>query len=152
MFTMTGWTSEQDGSHRTYLDGEWSVFDSAHTYIVDSGSGENPPATNEIPIYFSNNKGWTNVRFYVFNSSTHAEAAGWPGVDAEWVYKNEYNEDVYRVVINTELYDSFIFNGSGGQTVDILVSSLTGSNNAFYLDGTQDGSGHYNVGQWSYNP
>ena len=152
MFTMTGWTDEQDGSHRTYLNGEWSTFDSTTIYTVDSGSGENPPATNEMVIYFSNNKYWSDVRFYVFNSSTHAQVSTWPGQEAEWAFKNEYSQDVYRLVINTELYDSFIFNGSGGQTVDILLSSLTGSNNAFYLEDSQDGTGHYNVGQWSYNP
>ena len=152
MFTMTGWTDEQDGSHRTYLDGEWSTFDSLTIYTVDSGSGENPPATNEMVIYFSNNKNWSDVHFYVFNSSTHAQASTWPGQEAEWAFKNEYNQDVYRLAINTELYDSFIFNGSGCQTVDILLSSLTGTNNAFYLEDSQDSSGHYYVGQWSYNP
>ena len=151
MFTMTGWTDEQDGSHRTYLDGSWSVFDSAHTYVVDGGSsGGDPINTNEVVIYFTNNKGWDNVKFYVFNSVTSTPKGPWPGEDAEWAFKNEYNQDVYRLVINTELYDSFIFNGSGGQTIDIALSSLTGENNAFYLADTQDGQGHYNVGQWKH--
>lgn len=109
--------------------------------------------TSKQIIYFTNNKEWSDVKFYVFDSTNTNEApAGWPGNAAKWVFKNGDNQDVYRLLIDTTLYDSFIFNGSGGQSIDIALSSLTDGNNAFYLLDTQDGSGHYEVGQWKHNP
>ena len=110
----------------------------------------NADLTSKQIVYFTNNKNWNDIKFYVFNSSTHAEANAWPGNDAKWVCNNEHSQGVYRLLIDTTAYDAFIFNGSGGQTIDILLSSLTDDNNAFYLLDTQDGSGHYEVGQWKY--
>lgn len=108
--------------------------------------------TSKRLVYFSNNKSWDNPHFYVFNSSTKAKEADWPGNDAKYVGLNEFNEPVYRVAIDTTSYDSFIFNGSGGQSVDIALSSLGEGKNAFYLLDTQNEKGYYNVGQWAYTP
>ena len=107
--------------------------------------------TKEI-IYFTNNNGWTDAHFYVFNSVSQEKANDWPGFSAKWVFNNEQSQGVYRLLIDATQFDAFIFNGSGGQTIDILLSSLTEGNNAFYLSGGQDGQGHYEVGQWKYNP
>ncbi len=112
----------------------------------------NTALTSKNIIYFTNNKEWSDVKFYVFDSSNTNDApVAWPGVAAKWVFKNGDNQDVYRLLIDTSLYDSFIFNGSGGQSIDIALSSLTDDNNAFYLT-DQNGSGNYEVGQWKYNP
>ena len=115
------------------------------------GSFENSDLTSFKIIYFTNNKGWTNVNFYVFKDGG-AGATDWPGTAAKWVFKNQNNEDVYRLLVDTASNDAFIFNGSGGQTVDILLSSLESGMNAFYLKDEQDDSGHYKVGQWYHNP
>lgn len=103
-------------------------------------------------IYFSNNKGWNNVSFHVFDSSTGNSKEGWRASSAWWVCKNKYNEDIYRVAIDTSLYDSFIFNSDSNQTIDIPLSSLSGSNNAFYLKDSTDGSGHFEVEQYEFDP
>ena len=116
------------------------------------GTFTNGALTSKQIIYFTNNKSWSDVNFYVFNSSSHAEASAWPGSPAKWVASNEHSQGVYRLLIDVAAYDAFIFNGSGGQTIDILLSSLTAGNNAFYLLDSQDGSGPYEVGQWAYNP
>ena len=116
------------------------------------GTFTNDALTSKQIIYFTNNKNWENVKFYVFNSATQAKVSEWPGSEAKWVFNNEHSQGVYRLLIDTTAYDAFIFNGSGGQTIDILLTSLTDDNNAFYLLGTQDGSGHYEVGQWKHNP
>ena len=116
------------------------------------GSFDNSKLTAKQIIYFTNNKSWTDVKFYVFNNSSHTSEADWPGNAAKWVFKNEHSQDVYRLLIDATQYDAFIFNGSGGQSIDILLSSLSEGNNAFYLQDSQDDYGHYYVGQWQHNP
>ena len=113
------------------------------------GTFTNAALTSKQIVYFTNNKGWNNPNFYVFNSSTEANAGAWPGSAAKWVCNNEHSQGVYRLVIDSENYNAFIFNdGNGNQSIDILLSSLTDDNNAFYLLDTQDSQGHYEVGQW----
>ena len=150
------------GSETVALD--ISAAQNADAYFLKETNGEgkvviekwgtftNDALTSKQIVYFTNNKHWNDVNFYVFNSSTHANAGEWPGSPAKWVASNENSEGVYRLLIDVPVYDAFIFNGSGGQTIDILLSSLTGTNNAFYLLDSQDGSGHYEVAQWEYNP
>ena len=115
------------------------------------GTFTNAALTSKQIIYFTNNKGWTDVKFYVFNHNTDVSEVAWPGNPAKWVFKNENNEDVYRLLIDTTEFDAFIFNGSGSQTVDILLSSLEEGKNAFYILDEQE-SGHNKVGQWYHNP
>ena len=131
-----------------YFSGRESGDDSKIT--VGTWNYTSGAITSKQACYFTNNKSWTDVKFYVFNSGTDVSEVAWPGSAAKWVAKNNDNQDVYRVLIDTTQFDSFIFNGSGGQSVDIALSSLTGENNAFYLLDTQDGLGHYEVGQWKY--
>ncbi len=99
------------------------------------------PTPSEVTLYFTNNKGWSNVNAYVWNSETDAKVAQWPGTSATLVGKNSYNEDVYSVTVNTNAYDSVIFNGSGGQTRDIRIAdAVAGGCGIYCLDNTS-GSG-----------
>lgn len=116
--------------------GTWSYTSSALT-------------SNQV-VYVCNGQNWSNPKFYVFNSSTSAQLAGWPGIDAKWVANNEYSQGVYRIVVDRSSYDAIIFNGSGGQTVNIYLNTLTSDHNAFYLTGEIEG-GNYKVGQWTYS-
>ena len=134
-----------------YLKQHIDADESKNIVVEKWGTFSEAALTSKQIIYFTNNKGWSDVKFYVFNAATSTPKGDWPGEAAKWVFKNGDNQDVYRLLIDTTAYDSFIFNGSGGKTVDILVSSLTGDNNAFYLEDTMNGEG-YNVGQWKYNP
>ncbi len=145
-----------------------SAVDGSAFYFSGRISGENSKIecgtwnytdgalTSKQIVYISNGEYWSVTKVYIFNSSTHDSQVGWPGESTKWVGQNEYGQDVYRVLIDTTSYDSFILNGSKDysdkQTVDIALSSLTGENNAFFLTGSTDGSGHYEVGQWKYNP
>ena len=133
-----------------YLSGRVGGDDTKVT--VGTWSYTDAALTSKQIVYFTNNKGWSDPHVHIFNKSTSASLSAWPGDAAKWVVKNEYNQDVYRVLIDTTLYDSFIFNGGGNQTVDIALSSLTDGNNAFYALDTTDGSGHYEVGQYTFNP
>lgn len=135
-----------------YLSGHVGGDDANKIEITKWGTYTSDALTSKEIVYFTNNKGWSDPNFYVFNSSTSTELTAWPGNAAKWVAENEYHQGVYRLAIDTTAYDSFIFNGGGNQTVNILVSSLTSGNNAFFISDTVDGEGHFEVGQWAYNP
>ena len=116
----------------------------------------NAALTSKQVVYISNSEYWSDSKVYIFNSSTHAEATSWDTRGAaKWVANNELGQEVFRVVIDTSLYNAFILTGrkddNDKQTIDILLSSLTEGHNAFYVSSTQDGSGHYEVGQWTYS-
>ena len=107
------------------------------------------PNPENVTLYFSNNKSWGSVNVYMF-STAGGESTAWPGVAADKVGTNTYGEDIYSVTVNTNQYDSVIFNGSGGQTVDISVSYAYNMGSGLYCLDTQDGNGHYDVGYYEY--
>ena len=147
----TDQTSALDISSSANADAYYLQY-TDHNQATKWGSFNNAEhLTSSRIVYFTNNKNWGNPKFYVFNSSTNTPKQDWPGAAAHYVYTNESGESVYRLLIE-DGFDAFIFNGEGGQTVDILLSSLTGTNNAFYALNTQDGQGHYNVEQWDCTP
>ena len=95
----------------------------------------------DVTLYFSNNKGWSNVNAYVWNTTTGAKNAEWPGLSATLVGKNSLGEDVYSVSVNTGTYDMVIFNGSGGQTADISIADAVTGGSGIYCLNTTSGSG-----------
>ena len=118
-------------------------------------AGASSLTTKQI-VYFTNSKYWSDPHFHFFKNGT---GTTWPGLTpggenarlVKWMYTNDMSQDVYRLLFDTSTYDSFIFNGSGGsiQTKDIAISSLATGKNGFYIEDGTDGSGHYNVGQWT---
>lgn len=117
----------------------------------EEGGGDDPidppePSTIKT-FYFTNNYGWDSLKAYVWNNSTQAKPADWPGLAMTYVYTNDMGQAVYSIDIDTALYDYVIFNSGSVQTVDIALSSF-GSNNACYISG---GSGNaHTVGYWNY--
>ena len=79
-----------------------------------------------IDIYFSNNKSWTNVNIYIFNSSTGSAKSEWPGDKMTYVKTNDYGEKIYKTNIDLEKYDRVIFSNNGSdQTTDTPVSAAS---------------------------
>ena len=96
-------------------------------------------------IYFTNNKGWTTVNCYVWNSS--GDNGDWPGKSMTYLTKNGYGEEIYYVDLPTSSnFTNIIFNNESEQTVDITLSD---SVNQYYLiDKNSDGK--YTVGTATY--
>ena len=100
-----------------------------------------PEPGEEVTIYFSNNKGWGGVNAHMWNTATGVTTT-WPGNPGTLFGKNDYNEEIYTLTIDTGVYDSVIFNGSGGQTTDVAVADIiAGGNNALYCLDTSDSVG-----------
>lgn len=96
----------------------------------------NPLTDNTITLYFTNNNNWSNLRAYLWSSSLSTNNR-WPGELMTYVGLNEYSQPVYSITFDSSLYDYVIFNGSGGQTVDIAVG---GDRTGYYLTGEKSGS------------
>lgn len=93
--------------------------------------------------------GWEKVYCYAWNATM--TTGKFPGVEmTDTTYKNEQNQAVYKVEIDST-YTSLVFsNGNDkNQTVDV-----TGFKNgtAYYLKEDKDKKGHYNVDTWTYIP
>ena len=106
---------------------------------------------NTVTLYFSNNKYWDSVTAYIWKEGG-SEFAAWPGVAAAYEGDNEYGEGIYSVSVDTDVYDTVIFNGSGGQTTDICVEEAAEHGCGIYCLDTQDAEGHYQVGFYAYLP
>ncbi|MBE6133451.1 MAG: starch-binding protein [Erysipelotrichaceae bacterium] len=92
-------------------------------------------------LYFTNNQNWNNLKAYAWGGT--GKAMNWPGVDMYYHRTNEFGQAVYGIA-NMDKYDYVIFNGSGGQTVNIPCDNAS-SHNAFFLNGQKDGDGHFKV-------
>ena len=132
--------------------------DSADVYVkIYEGTGENTgklyyvvwvsdagSTPVEDQVLFTNNQAWGNIHLYAFNDEEHKNA-DWPGVELTVTKTNDYGEEQYAVDWGD--YDYIIINGSGGQTVDIDVTTLA-NKAGFYLTGEVDAQGHYLVGTY----
>ena len=108
------------------------------------GSDPDPDPGEPVTIYFSNNKSWGDVHAYIWGDSGQGE---WPGEALYAIATNDYGQEIYEVTVSSG--DSVIFNGDGGQTVDIVVADMT--QNAVYCLDEADDEGHYFYGEWTYS-
>lgn len=100
---------------------DYNTANERHAYWTD----------DYINIYFSNNKFWNKVNFYIWNYASDTPDVSWPGSPMTFVEKNSFGEDVYKVRVVLK-YDRIIFNdGGNNQTVDIN------------LNGVKSGTGYY---------
>jgi alpha-amylase len=97
--------------------------------------------TTSSTVKFTNNKNWSPVYAYFFNSKGTVGKA-WPGTKMTSMGRNEYNEPVFKVTIPSGATHVIFTNGSK-QTVDIKLSGAEG----YYLTGSKT-SGKYKVGTW----
>ncbi len=153
-------TKVKDGDSLTVLDeknneGKYLIkWASDETTAPETTAPTTAPETTapvvgtEVTLYFSNNKGWGDVKAHMWKDG--GESTEWPGVAATYVKDNDYGEAIYSVTINTATYDHVIFNGNGGQTADIAVADAVAGGLGVYCLDTQDGEGRYNVGFYEY--
>lgn len=105
----------------------------------------NPLTDSTVTLYFTNTNNWSNLRAYLWNGTLSTNNT-WPGKLMTYVGINEYAQPIYSITFDSSLYDHIIFNGSGGQTVNITAG---GDGTGYYLTGTKSGS-NWNVATYSY--
>ena len=88
----------------------------------------------KVDIYFSNNKNWTVVNAYLFSSSTGKAASQWPGSPMKLHTTNSFGEQIYKLTVDTAVYDRVIFNNGTSQTTDTPV---TKASSGYFIMGQQ---------------
>lgn len=94
----------------------------------------NPAVKNNIDIYFTNSKNWSNVYFYLYNSETSDTLKAWPGTQITKYTTNGFGEKVYSSTVDVSKYDRIIFTNGTQQTVNVPVNKAS---SGFYIS---DGS------------
>ena len=119
---------------------------------ADEGKDEKEPlgATEEKTIYFSNNKGWSEVYAYAWTDGGATYLlGGWPGSAMTYVETNDYGEKIYSVTLpasETGIEGVIFHNNAGAQTVDIQP----GADGTGYYCTEADAEGKFNVGTYTY--
>ena len=135
-----------------YVDGDAPTPTSAPTTAPTSAPTSAPttaveptdaPIPETVTVYFRNDKNWSSINAHMWNDA--GASTEWPGEPAA-----SEGGKYYSITINTGEYDSVIFNGSGGQTVDCKISDILASGNGVYPTNTQNSLGHYEAGYFTY--
>lgn len=109
----------------------------------------NPEVKTMIDIYFTNNKNWSSVYFYLYNSADGTPEVKWPGRKITKYTSNNYGEKTYSATADVSKYDRIIFNnGASSQTVNIPLGKASSgfyisddSNSAAMMVGTYAATG-----------
>lgn len=123
------------------LAGDGKIYNS----VTKAWSNYNPLDDTTITLYFTNVNNWSNVKAYLWNNVNTSNNI-WPGESMKYVRHNEYNQAIYSITFDSSAYDRVIFNGSGGQTVNITVGS---DGTGYYLTGTKTGTA-WDVATYGY--
>lgn len=114
-------TSATDASEATQSSG---ATEATETTVVPTAP--NPEVSSSVTVYFTNNRSWSGVYFYLYNSSTGNEAQKWPGAPVTNYTVNNFGEKIYSAQVDTSAYDRIIFNnGAGEQTVNVPVNKAS---------------------------
>ena len=98
--------------------------DTAATQATEA-TAPNPQVNSMVKIGFTNNKNWSTVNFYIYNSSTGTPQKQWPGTTMTPAYTNDGGEKVYTATVDTSKYDRIIFNNGTAQTVNIPLNKAS---------------------------
>ncbi|MBE6824634.1 MAG: starch-binding protein [Ruminococcaceae bacterium] len=94
-------------------------------------------------VYYTDGKGFGDIRAYYFNSTSNAQVEDWPGQIGSYIHTNSYGQNIYAVTLNFSKFDTIVFNGSGSnKTVDI---ALDGKSGTLYYPTDQDTTGAWGV-------
>ena len=98
-----------------------------------------------ITVYYVDEVGLDTVYYYAFCAD--GELAAWPGTALESIGKDRNDHNVYKIEIDSGLYDQVIFgNGSDWQTIDLPFADDAGENDYIVYFGNEneaDDQGHF---------
>ena len=103
--------------------------------------------SKNINVYFSNNKNWTKVYAYIYNSATGQPKSAWPGELLSNAIINDYGESVYAINADTEKFDRIIFSNGTYQTTDTPLSVC---NSGYFIISPRRINGKYVTGVYPY--
>ena len=136
-------SSKKWGPYSVNTSGEYKIYFS-EDYYWDVGTDKqrniyfalqtaDEPISQVITVYFSNNKWWDGeIKAYIWNDTSDAKVANWPGTKMTWVKKNNYGEDIYKIDVDMSKYDHIIFTNGSAQTGNISLVNVS-SGTGYYI-------------------
>lgn len=109
-------TATVTGSYTIYVKQYQDGGDSIYMVVPENTGGD---VGETITLYYYNIHNWTSVNAYAWLGDGALTNATWPGVPMTAV---EGHENWYQIEIPT-IFTKVIFNGSGGQTGDLIVDN-----------------------------
>ena len=88
---------------QTFTSGVYTY--DAEQFFVGGSVGTVDPTGQNVTIYFTNNKGWSNVYYYVWSAQP---LTAWPGTAMTYVKTNDYGEKIYSCTFD-KAYTNIIF-------------------------------------------
>ena len=105
-------------------------------------------ATSNVKVAFTNNKGWSRVYVYAWDSNDNPIMGDWPGTRITDSAQNEMGETVFYTEIPANTAGLVFCEGANGQqTVDI---NFSGQPTGWYM--TNKSGNTWQVATWNYNP
>lgn len=89
----------------------------------------------------TDNLNWGTAYVYAWDANGGEPYGAWPGTLVTETVVNDMQETQFVIGVPDVAVGIVVNNGSGAQTVDITDFNYEG----YWMDGTQDGQGHYNV-------
>lgn len=96
----------------------------AATEAATEATAPNPEVDSKVDIYFTNNKNWSNVYFFVYNTVSGAALKAWPGTQVTKSTTNTNGEKVFSMNVDTSKYDRIVFNDGkdSNQTANVALN------------------------------
>ena len=137
----------ETGTYNLYLANGGNLYRSE----VQLDPGEEPePLTGEHNFYFTNNRHWNEVYAWVAKTAEGEDPwtakTEWPGDKLAKVDMNQYNEDIYKVTIDCDLYDVVIFSNDaelGQEQTENIYLTMFGEHDGCYLKENSNQVGFY---------
>ena len=113
-FELTQNTEVTVGIHLAYGAGGWGTIDDLYL------GGESEPLSDEVAVFFVDMGGHEAINYYAFGPD-NAQSAEWPGTPLESLGVTEDDFKIYRINLDSGLYDHVIFNDGSWQTGNLAV-------------------------------
>ncbi len=147
MFTMTGWSIESDSSHRTYVAGSWSTFDSSQTYVPEGGSGGEEDPHGSRYVMYGNDPVWNYLPLET-NPGNQDEVMGSIALEANTEFVIKMGQDDWRHFENNKAASSKkVIQGSEANAEGTLHNFKVTEDGtySFYIMKDKDAEGGRNV-------
>lgn len=126
-----------------YSTGKWCEH--GETPTTTTAPTTTPPPTT-YTIYLTNNKNWSNPYCYAWNDVNSHKNAEWPGIKmTDTGNKNEFNQEIYKIVISSEYTRLKFSNNGSSETSEVNIEKFS-AGTAYYIKDDNT------VGTWTYNP
>ncbi len=121
-------TNASDADTQPATEAETTFATEAATELT----APNPVPDSKVDIYFTNNKNWSKVYFFLYNSENATGEKEWPGVEVTKYTTNSNGEKVYSMKVDTSKYNRIVFN-DGKDTNQTANVALNRASSGFFI-------------------